>query len=284
MKNPRVEKKPKASRSLKSATSGEKSFVQRTLLMRRKKEVVTEDSDLEFGNTMGALELASISAEQRRQYKSYLEAFKLFCKDQNLGWPVEGEWEIDVTLSDFFDDLFLAGKSSATGEKTLAAVEFMFLQHKGKLMRARRSLKGWRKIDPPRSRLPLPRVVACGIAAILLAKGQRKMALKVMTDFDCYLRPGEGMDILGKHVVKPLRNAGRQFQRYSLVIRDQEEGVPDKTGTFDNTLLLDNPLTKNWLGPALAKLAQTSGRPVRFSTSSPTNFGWNSKKRARPWV
>lgn len=80
-----------------------------------------------------------------------------------------------MTLSDFFDDLFLAGKSSATGEKTLAAVEFMFLQHKGKLMRARRSLKGWRKIDPPRSRLPLPRVVACGIAAILLAKGQRKM-------------------------------------------------------------------------------------------------------------
>lgn len=55
--------------------------------MRRKKEVVTEGSDLEFGNTMGALELASISAEQRRQYKSYLEAFKLFCKDQNLGWP-----------------------------------------------------------------------------------------------------------------------------------------------------------------------------------------------------
>lgn len=177
-----------------------------------------------------------------------------------------------MTLSDFFDDLFLAGKSSATGEKTLAAVEFMFLQHKGKLMRARRSLKGWRKIDPPRSRLPLPRVVACGIAAILLAKGQRKMALKVMTDFDCYLRPGEGMDILGKHVVKPLRNAGRQFQRYSLVIRDQEEGVPDKTGTFDNTLLLDNPLTKNWLGPALEKLAQTSGKTSPIFDFKPDQF------------
>lgn len=92
-----------------------------------------------------------------------------------------------------------------------------------------------------------------------------------MTDFDCYLRPGEGMDVLGKHVVKPLRNAGRQFQRYSLVIRDQEEGVPDKTGTFDNTLL-DNPLTKNWLGPALEKLAQTSGKTSPIFDFKPEEF------------
>ena len=94
---------------------------------------------------------------------------------------------------------------------------------------------------------------------ILAAKGKKNMAVKVLTDFDLYLRPGEGLDILGKHIVPPVSRAGAQYQQFAVIIRDIEEGKPDKTGIYDNTLLLDNPRTKDMLGPELAKLAKISG-------------------------
>ena len=68
------------------------------------------------------------------------------------------------------------------------------------------------------------------------------------------------MDMLGQHVLAPVAGAGPQFQKFSVIIKDQDQGPPDKTGTFDNTLILDNPATESWLGPLLHRLAKHRGR------------------------
>ena len=142
----------------------------------------------------------------------------------------------------------------------MAAVEYAFIEKKGTLVRAKRALRGWQKLMPPQSRLPLPKIIAYGMAQIMLALGQRDKCLKLLMDFDLYLRPSEGMDVLGQHVLAPVAGAGPQYRKYSVIIRDQDQGQPDKTGTFDNTLILDNPATESWLGPLLHGLAVRRGR------------------------
>ncbi|CAE7354645.1 unnamed protein product [Symbiodinium sp. CCMP2592] len=232
--------------------------VERMVKLGKEKAAKSEE---EADHDMTLLEMASVSEAQRNQYSKYLISFKDFCKEHVKEWPPE---DLDWMLADFFDDMFLEGSSLAVGEKTLAAVEFRFVHSKKGLLRARRALKGWRKMRPPTSRLPLPKPVAFGIATVMIARGFKDMAIKVLVDFDLYLRPGESFDVRAKHVVRPIPRSGKQYQKFAVIIRDQDMGKPDKTGTFDNTILLDNPTTESWLGPHLCRLAKkvTEDSPV----------------------
>ena len=135
---------------------------------------------------------------------------------------------------------FIQGKASSEGEKVVAAVEYKFAALRGKLIRSRRALKGWRKERPSSSRLPLPRMVAYGMAMTMLAKGMNLHALKVLLDHDTYLRPGESLDLRGRDIVCPVKGAGKQYQFYSVIVRNSLDKKPDKVGVFDNTVLLNS--------------------------------------------
>lgn len=108
------------------------------------------------------------------------------------------------------DVLFFEGKPMNEGEKILASVEFRHGSVKGKLLRSRKALRGWRKECPPESRAPLPKLVAYGISMALLAKNKRLHALKVILDLDTYMRPSESQDLLKKNLVRPALKAGPQ--------------------------------------------------------------------------
>ena len=211
------------------------------------------------GGSMSMLEMSSVSDEQRNQYSFYLRKFKDWCKENALSWPLRKAQ--DETLADFFDVLYLDGKSSHEGEKTVAAMEYHFHYLKNKLPRSRRALWGWRKLVPQKSRIPLPKAVAYGIAMRMMARGLFNMGLMVILTFDAYLRPGEAADLLGKNIVAPIRKAGKQYRFYTLIVRDHDEKV-DKTGTFNNSIVLDNPDNEVWLGKALYKIRVKQGNQV----------------------
>ena len=170
------------------------------------------------------------------------------------------------SLADYFDVQYLEGRSSHEGEKTLAALEFQFHECKGRLGRSRKASKGWRKLVPTRGRLPLPTVAAYGIAMQMMVKNERAMALMVLLSVDLYLKPGEAISLTGKNVVAPVKGAGVQYQHYTVVIRDEGELHPDKT-VFNNSMPLDNPHTRNWLGKQIHSLKEISGdngnRPIQ---------------------
>lgn len=212
------------------------------------------------GGSMSMLEMSSVSDEQRNQYSFYLRKFKDWCKENALSWPLRKAQ--DETLADFFDVLYLDGKSSHEGEKTVAAMEYHFHYLKNKLPRSRRALRGWRKLVPQKSRIPLPKAVAYGIAMRMMARGLFNMGLMVILTFDAYLRPGEAADLLGKNIVAPIRKAGKQYRFYTLIVRDQDDEKVDKTGTFNNSIVLDNPDNEVWLGKALYKIRVKQGNQV----------------------
>eukprot|EP00438_Fugacium_kawagutii_P035192 Skav232767 [mRNA] locus=scaffold1229:242985:248589:- [translate_table: standard] len=155
------------------------------------------------------LEGKSISKESRAQYALYLQRFRDFCLGSGVQWPMP-VMDADLLMADFMDVMFQDGRSAHEGEKTLAALEFEFIELKGQMARSRRALRGWRKVMPATSRLPLPKMMMHGIAMQLLSQGKRDMALMTLVMFSLYLRPGEALDLCKRHVVAPVKMAGNQ--------------------------------------------------------------------------
>lgn len=52
------------------------------------------------------------------------------------------------------------------------------------------------------------------MAMDMLARGKRLHALRMVVDYDTYLRPGESAGLRGKDVVTPVHKAGRMYHKY----------------------------------------------------------------------
>ena len=160
----------------------------------------------------------------------------------------------DDHLAEFMDSMFLEGRGVNEGEKVLAAVEFHHCVLKGRMARSRKALRGWRKEVPPQSRIPIPMIIAYGLAMVLLSRKKFNMALKAILDFDTYMRPGESLDLRKRNIVAPVKKAGPQYKWFSIVVRDFDNKKPDKVGVFDNSIPLDSK-KRMWIGPILHQLA-----------------------------
>ena len=182
---------------------------------------------------------------------------------------------MDLILADFLDVMFLGNHSAAEGEKVVAATEFFNLHLKGTLFHCKRALRGWRKEKPAQSRLPLPRMIAAGMAMILCAWGKRLMSLKLMVDHDTYLRPGESIDLKGRDIVPPVRNGGKQYRWFAIVVRDSLDHKPDKTGVFDNSVPL-NSVGREYLGQLLwERVLVLNGKDEKVYPFDATEFRKN---------
>jgi len=232
-------------------------------------------------NQLTALEEKSISAEVQNQYGMYYEKFQDFCRGSMIDLVGLGE-KTDAVLADYMDLLYLQGRSPHEGEKTVASVEFNNIALKGKLMRSRRALKGWRKAMPAQSRFPLPRLIMFGICVELVARGHLSMALKVITDFILYLRPGEGLDIRGRNVVAPVKSAGVQYKWTTVIIRDQEGLRPDKVGVYDNSIPIDQKEVQ-WVGNELLRMKKLHSQDDKIFVFTMRISGESLPRQGRIW-
>ena len=149
------------------------------------------------------LESKSVSEEVGAVYSKHFASFRNFCKEQKVT-TTKAE-VVDGILAEYLDVIFMDGKGLSEAEKTVAAVEFFNVKVKGGLLRSRRALKGWRKQHPPQSRVPLPKLITYGMCMLLLHQCKRDKALKLILDFDTYMRPGESFDLRPKDLVPPVR-------------------------------------------------------------------------------
>ena len=96
----------------------------------------------------------------------------------------------------------------------------------------------------------MPKLIVYALAMLLLAQNKRSMALKIMLEFDTYMRPGESLDLRKRHFIKPVKQAGPQYRWFSIIVRDFDDQQPDKVGVFDNSIPLDSR-ERLWLGEIL---------------------------------
>ena len=92
------------------------------------------------------------------------------------------------------------------------------------------------------SRWPLPWTTVAAALVFLCRRRKQVVAAAIALSYVAYLRPGELATLRVRNLVVPNRPGTKGATgRFSLVIREEESGIPSKTHTFDDSVILDRP-------------------------------------------
>ena len=210
----------------------------------------------------GTLSMASVSPRCRATYMECLARMA-----RSTGINLDGQntaAEVDKALCLMLDQMFLEGEDLSKAQYMMAAVLFKWPQFQFPkqmlLPVSTQSLQGWRKLEPPRSRLPLRWEAVCLMAEHMMGHDMVEEALMMLLAFVMYLRPGEVCKLRCQDLVPPVGQGRREASKWSLVLHPQEELVPSKTAEFEETLLFDLPYTK-FVAISVHQWRRTSSRP-----------------------
>ena len=200
------------------------------------------------------LEHASIKEPARKDYYRKLEGFYAFVVKYEL--TIRSEESLDAALCEYAEHLFLDGEDSHYGQKLQAALEYdrPEFSREGRLAlpRFKRALKGWRKLAPTQTRLPMPEMLKSCVSAIFLQMGWKEEALYNEVTFSTYARPGEMMRVMAEDVVAP----NQEFNHAVIILEPLERGESSKVGIYDEVLVLDDKRAP-WLPKLVLKHAQS---------------------------
>ena len=148
----------------------------------------------------------------------------------------------DTVVVSFMDYLHFQGRPAAHGEKLIAAIAF-FLPAFGKygrsgLPRAARSLRGWRKLMPPLTRLPLPWLPFLAIVHRIMAISW-EAAICLLLTYHCYLRPMESESLTAGQVVWAHSADGQRVHQLGLILAPMHLAKATKTGQWEEAVLVD---------------------------------------------
>ena len=103
-----------------------------------------------------------------------------------------------------------------------------------------KALNGWTRLTPPLSRWPLPWTMLAAALVILWCGRKPMVATAIALTYVAYLRPGELVTLRVRNLVAQNRPGTKGATgRFSLFIREEESGIPSKTRTFDDSVILD---------------------------------------------
>ena len=243
----------------------------------RNAQLVAASTVQTFG--LSVLESAAIRPNTQRQYHNRLATLALFCRTYRLDWD---SWEsLDSAVTALLNYQFLDGKCSDLGTQLIAALSHVYpsLARRSGLYlpRACRAAGAWKRRAPGRSRLPMPKTGAAAIAGVMLYNGRRRMAIYTMLTFICYLRPLEGIALLGRHLVAPVSAAGPSYASWGLLLHDFDLGQPSKTGTTDDAVLID---LDSWILPTLEGLQAATHADASLWDFDATEFRLTFKAAA----
>ena len=209
----------------------------------------------EVASSLSYLEEVSVGPRVAEGYRQEARSFFAWCTQRRLRLVAADE--TDKALVAYMNSLFFAGHQAWRGQKLLASLAFLdgSLGRLGskKIPRAWRALKGWLVKTPPRSRMPQPWPIWCGIMCDLVLRGFRGMALVVLFMVTCYLRPSEAMGLKHGDFIPPASGISRHW---SLLLFRAKHGLTSKTGTTDDSISLDSPQVQPWIATVATVLRQ----------------------------
>lgn len=169
---------------------------------------------------------------------------------------------IDNHLADYLEMLYHKGEDLSQANYATAAVMFKVPGTKGlhQLPKSQQAMKGWRRLCPARSRLPVPYEVVCLLSQVALKSGKGELAIALQLMFLLYLRPSEITTLRVQDIVPPVKTRGRRYPHYAVLLHPTEAGIPSKTKQWDEMLTLDLP-HQQFVGPTLFKILNLASRP-----------------------
>lgn len=219
-------------------------------------ERMTEQTHIE-GSFLRA---SSVGTATLENYQRHWQEFTTWCKKKKLS--IIKEVELDRALVQYLDVVYAAGEGLGIGNYVKASVLFHHPELKGRLglPKTQQALKGWRRLNPPKSRMPIPFEVVALMAVEAKKNNKVEIGLVLLLSYMLYLRPGEFAKIRVCDVVRPVPRGGPLYQHWGIVLHPQEEGIPSKTAQWDEALTLDLPY-QNFLGKAIDAAMRLRSRP-----------------------
>ena len=216
----------------------EQDLSRRTRILLRSARRQAKHSGPATAGELGVLEQNAVTPRVALQYDALVRALLSWT---GLPQPLPGsDAVVDGRIVDYLTHLYMSGFGTSVGEETLARllhsfVDFQRMGHR-KLPRSWRALRGWRRLAPPRSRVPEAFPVIAAVASTLALHQHLDMSFFVLIAFGLYLRPSEGMQLRSKDLVAPISQVS---QKWSFVICPEEAGLVSKTGSSDDTIIWD---------------------------------------------
>ncbi|CAJ1453620.1 unnamed protein product [Effrenium voratum] len=188
-----------------------------------------------------SLQLASVSKQCLSHYTRCWNSVKQKLVSSN--GKLKSVSKVDEILSRELDRLYHNGEDISAGQYLIAAVVFFNNQLKSPAMQnlphVKQSLKGWRKLAPQKSRLPIPWEVCCLLITHAVRQNLMGFALHMGLMFMLYLRPSEALRLRRGDVIPPVPRGQGGYKQWTVVLHPEELGVPSKTQEFDESLQLD---------------------------------------------
>ena len=202
------------------------------------------------GGEQSLLERKAVTDAVRRQYSLALRRHLA----DHVELAKQTDDSLDKAVVKAMNTLHLAGEEVSAGEKLFAATTDKhpsFGRHgPRKLPRALRCLKGWRKMAPPRSRVPKGFPVVAAVACELCRRGHRQKGLWILTGHGAYLRPAENMGLRRCDLIRP---SSAISAYWSIIVCPEELRKTTKTGSMDDSVVWDAP-DLLWMGQAFDAL------------------------------
>ena len=167
---------------------------------------------------------------------------------------------LDSMLANYLEHCYLEGEDLSFANYAVASVVYHLPRAKGAaLPLVQQSMRGWRRLCPPRARLPIPYEVVCLLSMQAYKEHKLEICVVLQLMFLLYLRPGEAFTMRVQDIVFPVKRAGKAYKHFSILLHPSEEGIPSKTKQWDEMLSIDLKHMK-FLGPALEQILDLKNR------------------------
>lgn len=208
----------------------------------RAANILPEGEDLaDHSRSKTVLEKRTVSLTIRERYDKIMVEVREWVSE--VGLSVESHPGRDRVAALFLEREYFAGEGLQRGNYIMAAMKDCYPQYKKaggeRLVRGEEALKGWRKLDPPQTRLPLPRAVMALVAAGMMRLGQVRAARSWWLGMTAYLRPGELLGMKHWQLSAPVRGS-KEASVWVVLLHPASEGKGSKTGAFDEAVRLDS--------------------------------------------
>lgn len=94
----------------------------------------------------------------------------------------------------------------------------------------------------------MPEECIFDVASDILDQGRADVAMAMILQYHCYLRPSEVLGLTKEHVASP--SVGK-YKKWGLIIAPFDLGVASKNGAFDDAVLIADIPGFDWIALAM---------------------------------
>lgn len=255
MRRPSPDMNQPNTRSQKGSSPDVEILRKRKRAIHREKLYAGQAKEKTLG-TKSFLERRAVSTAREVSYRLAWEKFLVKARRTRSFNPQDLE-KLDQAATNHLNRMFWEGDDLSAASTLASAVVFFTegISRISQLPKMAACMKGFRKLDPPKGRVPIPFPMLCRVCEVMTQNMQYQMALWLMTTWAVCARPGETLRLERRHVVKP----SRLCKKWIIVLNSGEhQGIQatSKVGESDEALEIDQEYLQ-WLGPALMKSTQS---------------------------